>query len=166
MMYNADMNNGYSGANPASGKWPDNAAVIRGNQASGDQLAKERQLASKRQAYQFGREAEATAAKWLESRGYEILSRNYRTRTSEADIIARKDGVIAIIEVKARSSGAYGLPREAVTWRKQTRIAQAAQSWLYEHNEWDSYVRFDVVEIYPGRIVHIRNAFEAPAEAA
>jgi putative endonuclease len=123
-------------------------------------------MTAKRGAYAFGRYAETQAVAWLEKRGYTILGRNYRTRTSEVDIIARMDGILAFVEVKARTSAAYGLPCEAVTLRKQTRIAQAAQSWLYEQDLSDSYVRFDVIEIYPGRIRHIRNAFETPEAVA
>jgi putative endonuclease len=123
-------------------------------------------MAAKRDAYAFGRYAETQATAWLEKRGYTILQRNYRTRAAEVDIIASMDGILAFVEVKARANAAYGLPCEAVTLRKQTRIAQAAQSWLYEQDLSDSYARFDVIEIYPGRIRHIRNAFETPEAAA
>ncbi|MDR1599400.1 MAG: YraN family protein [Oscillospiraceae bacterium] len=121
---------------------------------------------ARKEARDFGRRAEEQTAAWLEKRGYTILERNYRTRESEADIVARFGDTLAFIEVKARSSAAYGLAREAVTPRKQARVVHAARSWLYEHGMLDEPVRFDVVEVYPGRIRHIRNAFEAPAEAA
>ncbi|MDR0396323.1 MAG: YraN family protein [Oscillospiraceae bacterium] len=121
--------------------------------------------AARRNAREFGRRAEEQTAAWLETRGYRILERNYRTRVSEADIVALSGGTLAFIEVKARSGSAYGLPCEAVTPRKQAKVAHAAQSWLYAHDMLDAPVRFDVIEVYPGRIRHIRNAFEAPAAA-
>ncbi|GHU66294.1 UPF0102 protein [Clostridia bacterium] len=122
--------------------------------------------AARRSAYAFGRDAETLAAAWLEKRGYCILGRNYRTRSSEVDIVASMGDTLVFIEVKARSSTAFGLPCEAVTLLKQQRIAHAAVSWMYKHDMSESFARFDVIEVYPGRIRHIRNAFEAPESVA
>ena len=117
-------------------------------------------------SHAFGQYAEAQAAAFLERRGYTILARNYRIRTAEIDLIAWDGEVLVFAEVKARGSAAYGAPREAVTPRKQARIVQAARHWLAHTAPDDSYrdacARFDVIEVYAGRIAHWRNAYETP----
>jgi putative endonuclease len=117
---------------------------------------------SKRDARAIGRDAEDAAAAWLTGRGYDVLERNYRAKAAEADIIVRGGNTIAIVEVKARSSDEYGMPREAVTCLKQIRIVSAAEAWLHKHGMLDAYVRFDIIEVYPTRVTHIRGAFETP----
>lgn len=111
---------------------------------------------------QFG---EDCASKFLESRGYEIIARNFRIRSAEIDIIARADDVIVFVEVKARSSIRYGLPAEAVDFRKRLKIIKAAGVFLQKENFCDCACRFDVVEIFFAgerveEIHHIKNAFE------
>ena len=111
---------------------------------------------------QFG---EDCAVKFLEAKGYTIITRNFRIRSAEIDIIARADDVIVFVEVKARSNIRYGLPVEAVTLRKQNKIIKAASVFLQDENFADCACRFDVVEIYFNNerveeINHIENAFE------
>lgn len=109
----------------------------------------------------FGRSAETAAAEYLVSRGLEILARNYAVRGSEIDIIAREDACIVFAEVKAaaNTSDAHGAPRERVTPAKQRRICRAALRFLQENALGDSSVRFDVLEVTPAGITHLRNAF-------
>ena len=92
-----------------------------------------------------GKEAEEEAAGFLESQGYRILFRNYKTRFAEIDIIAREKSVVCFVEVKSRSSQRFGLAQEAVTPPKQAKIAKAALSFLQENNLMESRSRFDVV---------------------
>ena len=108
---------------------------------------------------------EAQAAAYLRRRGYELLAHSYRCRFGEIDLIARKGGTVCFVEVKLRSSVQFGLPREAVTARKQERLRKTALFYLSEH-ELDCPARFDVAEIYadgeggPARIEYWENAFE------
>jgi putative endonuclease len=95
----------------------------------------------------LGKAAEDIAADFLESQGYRVLFRNYRTRSAEIDIIAREKGVLCFVEVKSRASGRFGLALEAVTPAKQAKIAGAALSFLQENKLLDSRVRFDVVAV-------------------
>ena len=110
-----------------------------------------------------GRRAEELCARYLRWRGYEIVEMNYACRGGEIDVIARKDGYLAFVEVKERADRRFGEAREAVTFAKQAKLRLAAQTWLSKH-ETGLQPRFDVVEIYPGRtapeINHIENAFE------
>lgn len=95
----------------------------------------------------LGREGEDAAAAFLEARGYTIVDRNVRTREGEIDIVAARDDVVAYIEVKTRSSRAYGLPAEAVTPRKAARIRRLAVAHLASSPAFARTVRFDVIEV-------------------
>ena len=115
---------------------------------------------------QFG---EDCAAQFLEAEGYTIVARNFRIRSAEIDIIAQRDNLIVFVEVKARSNIRHGLPSEAVNFRKQKKIIEAAGVFLQDENFCDCACRFDVVEIFldDGRIEeinHIENAFEVVQE--
>lgn len=89
---------------------------------------------------------EAAAAAYLEAQGYEILCRNYRTPAGELDLVARQGGCLVFAEVKTRSTVNYGLPAEAVGWRKQAHMRQAAARWL-EDSPFEGEMRFDVLEV-------------------
>ena len=112
-----------------------------------------------------GNFGEDCAAQFLEAAGYTIVARNFRIRSAEIDIIAQRDGVLAFVEVKARSNVRHGLPSEAVTFRKQKKIIEAAGVFLQDEKFCDCACRFDVVEVYLNgerveEINHIANAFE------
>lgn len=115
-----------------------------------------------------GRYGEQRAAEHLAANGLEILARNWRCRAGEIDIVARDGPILVIVEVKTRSSLAYGFPAEAVGPTKSARIRQLALRWILEQRElgepafW-STVRFDVVSVVRGRdgvdIAHVEGAF-------
>ena len=116
-----------------------------------------------------GKLGEDYAAKFLEAKGYSIVTRNFRIRSAEIDIIAQLDDVIVFVEVKARSNIRHGLPSEAVTLRKQKKIIEAASIFLQDENFSDYACRFDVLEVYLSgehveTINHIENAFEVVQE--
>ena len=117
----------------------------------------------------LGKLGEDCAAKFLEAEGYTIVERNFRIRSAEIDIIARRDNLIIFVEVKARSNIRHGLPVEAVTLRKQKKIIEAATVFLQDENFSDCACRFDVVEVYMRgecveEIHQIENAFEVVGE--
>ena len=116
----------------------------------------------KRSLGQFGEEQ---AARYLRRRFYSIVERNYRCRFGEIDLIAKRGGILAFVEVKLRRDDAHGEAREFVTAQKQQRVLATAQHWLSLH-ETALQPRFDVIEVYapqgengPVRINHIENAF-------
>jgi putative endonuclease len=95
---------------------------------------------------------------------YEIICRNYRCKSGEIDIIAKKDGYIVFVEVKYRKNTSKGLPREAVTPYKQAKIRRTAENFIMEKDIKNTDFRFDVIEIVDGgifrkEIEHIKNAF-------
>lgn len=103
---------------------------------------------------------EQAAANYLGSRGYELISRNYRCRQGEVDLICRHGKYLVFVEVKYRSSPVMGSPAEAVDHRKQERIRRVAAFYLYSHGlAEDTPCRFDVVSILGQRIEVIQNAF-------
>ena len=90
---------------------------------------------------------ERVAMAYLVSRGWTIEAHRFRLGRRELDVVARRDGLVAIVEVKTRASGAYGQPAESVRWRKQRTIAQVAEVWSERHGRAGDMFRFDVIEI-------------------
>ena len=80
-----------------------------------------------------GNIGEDIATMYLCKHGYVILERNYRTKHGELDVIAKHDGYFVFIEVKRRANTRFGLPREAVNYRKQQTIVQCAKLWLVKN---------------------------------
>ena len=109
----------------------------------------------------FGSEGERAARDYLAAKGIQILVMNYRRPTGEVDIVARQGDTILFVEVKRRTTLRYGRPAEAVTPAKRARIRNTAALYLQENGLEDAPVRFDIVEILPGRIHHIEGAFMA-----
>jgi putative endonuclease len=100
------------------------------------------------EAYRKGQEAEQDAAALLARRGYEILSRRFRSPAGEIDLVAAKGAHLAFVEVKARRS------RDDAAWsvtpRQQRRIAEAAGYWLQRFPEYqDRDMSFDAVLFAP-----------------
>ena len=115
----------------------------------------------------LGEEGERAAARFLESRGYRILERNYRTRRGEIDLIAEDGRVLVFVEVKVRLDDRFGGPAAAITRAKQARIARLAQQYLAWRRLSDRPCRFDVVLIWGDdpktrRIELLPGAFEVP----
>ncbi len=108
----------------------------------------------------LGKSAEQQAVKYLEKQGYTIVCRNFRIRQAEIDIIARHEGWLVFVEVKARSSRLFGGPAEAVDIRKQDRIVKAARGYM-AFKKTELPARFDVITIGPDGLEHIKDAFEA-----
>lgn len=108
----------------------------------------------------LGQEQEEKAAELLENMGYQIVSKNYRCRLGEIDLIAREKGTLVFIEVKYREKNIAGTPEEAVTFRKQRNISKTAAWYMAEKNlALDTPVRFDVVAITPDQVRIYKNAF-------
>ena len=96
----------------------------------------------------LGKSGENLAAAELESRGYAIVERRYRTAHGEIDIIARDSETMVFVEVRRKSSGEFGTAAESVTPSKQRRVIRMAIAYLSMHGLYDRcHVRFDVVGI-------------------
>lgn len=117
----------------------------------------------------IGQGYEGLAARFLESKGYRILERNYRTRFGEIDLIARDGDTLVFVEVRMRARPDPAAPIETVTPDKQRRVARVARVYLATHPRLDCDCRFDVIGIVhqPGRrplLDHLNDAFVLEAD--
>ena len=113
----------------------------------------------------FGTLAEDLATDYLSRKKYKILGRNYRHQRAEIDIIAEFEGIIIIVEVKARGTDFFMEAQEAVTKGKIKSIVKCADYYL-QSNEIDKEVRFDIITVVPDehkklQITHIEDAFQS-----
>ncbi len=72
-----------------------------------------------------GKWAEDLVSRWYQQHGYVIVARNWRCKRGELDVVACRDAVLVVCEVKARASNAFGTPAEAVTPAKQMKVRRA-----------------------------------------
>ncbi len=111
---------------------------------------------------EFGRLGEEMATNFLTKKGYRIRDTNYRYRKSEVDIIAQKDTILAIVEVKSRSSDQLQEIAQAVNRKKIKLLVAAADEYVLQ-NDLDVSVRFDIITILKKdntfQIEHLEDAF-------
>jgi len=111
----------------------------------------------------FGELGERIAERWLTGRGWRVLHRRYRSGHRDIDLVMEREGLVAFVEVKARSGDMFGDPVEAVNWRKRRELERSALSWISRHGRTHESYRFDVVGVLvKGRRVlvrHVENAF-------
>ena len=110
-----------------------------------------------------GRAGEKAAAEFILQKGYEILDENWVSGKAEVDIIAYYAKTIIFIEVKTRSSEAFGYPEEFVSNAKQRLLEQAAQDYI-EIMDHKGEIRFDIISVLltpdkQFKITHIEDAF-------
>ena len=105
----------------------------------------------RRGAHLFGLRAESVAVLVLRLKGYSVLARRYAVSGGEIDLIARRGGLIAFVEVKAR--GDLDAAATAISPTKRRRIGRAVRVWL-ARNPWASNLslRGDAVFVAPGRL--------------
>jgi putative endonuclease len=109
----------------------------------------------------IGDKGENFATNILETKGYEILERNYRFKRCEIDIIALHNNLLIFIEVKALHSFNHGYPEERVNQAKIAKVMEAAENYIYAIN-WQKDIRFDILSINlnePSKYLHIEDAF-------
>ena len=110
-------------------------------------------------AYRFGLRAETVCVWWLRAQGYRVLARRFKATVGEIDIIARRGGLLAMIEVKARSGGdmAQAIPSQ----RQRRRITRAAEAFMARKPRLAGCdIRFDLMIARPWRLPrHIRDAW-------
>ncbi|MDR1014238.1 MAG: YraN family protein [Coriobacteriales bacterium] len=116
------------------------------------------------QRKQLGTTGEDLVCTYLESTGVEILERNWKCRSGEADVIAREQEDLVFIEVKTRTSESAGFPEDAVTRQKRRRYEKIAVEYLFTHDLPSARVRFDVMALlFSGNgkafLRHHRDAF-------
>jgi putative endonuclease len=95
---------------------------------------------------QLGKDAEEMAVKYLCENGYEILYRNWRYSHYEIDIVARKNDLLRIIEVKSLKSSDVRYPEESVTKKKFRHLQKAADEFLFQNQQY-RHIQFDILSI-------------------
>jgi len=89
-----------------------------------------------------------------------VVARNWRCPDGELDLVVRQGRLYVFVEVKSRTSDAFGLPAEAVNRAKQSRIRRLAAQWLeHEAPIRARGIRFDVVAVLHGEIEVLEGAF-------
>ena len=111
---------------------------------------------------ELGKLGEEKAVEFLTQNGYEILETNWVFDKAEIDIIAQKESVLAVVEVKTRSSIDFGLPQDFVKPKKIQLLLKAVNEYVTS-NELDVEIRFDIIAIHKEKsnfvIEHIQDAF-------
>jgi putative endonuclease len=118
---------------------------------------------------EFGVQGERVAERWLQTRGWRVIQRRFRSGHRDIDLIAQRDELVAFIEVKARSGTDFGDPVEAVNWKKRNELVRSASTWIDRHGRPGEVYRFDVIGVLLSgsrvRVRHVENAFLLPGGA-
>ena len=111
---------------------------------------------------ELGKLGEELAVEFLRKEGYEILETNWTFQKAEIDIIAQKENILAVVEVKTRSSLEFGLPQDFVKPKKIQLLVKAINEYVVSKNL-DIEVRFDIIAIHKEdksfAIEHLKDAF-------
>lgn len=111
---------------------------------------------------ELGKKGEDLAVDFLLKNGYQILQRNYIFQKAEVDIIAQKKDILAVVEVKTRSTVNFGNPQDFVKPKQIKNLVKAIDEYVVV-NDLDLEVRFDIVavvkEVGGFKIEHLENAF-------
>lgn len=115
-------------------------------------------------SHEFGRWGEALAARHLAAHGWSILQRNFRLGHKEVDLVARRRGIVAFVEVKSRSSAVFGHPLDAITPTKRRELELVARAWVARHGRPGDTYRFDAIAVIrdgvaPPTIEHVEDAW-------
>ncbi|MDI1254615.1 MAG: YraN family protein [Flavobacterium sp.] len=111
---------------------------------------------------ELGKLGEELAVAFLQQNQYEILETNWTFQKAEVDVIAQKENILAIIEVKTRTSIDFGLPQDFVKPKKIQLLVKAVNEYVIS-NDLVLEVRFDIIAIHKKNnefvLEHIENAF-------
>lgn len=110
----------------------------------------------------LGKLGEELSVEFLRKNGYDILETNYVFQKAEIDIIAQKGNILAVVEVKTRSSIDFGLPQDFVKPKKIQLLVKAINEYVVS-NDLDVEVRFDIIAVHKDgkqfKIEHLEDAF-------
>ncbi len=111
---------------------------------------------------ELGKKGEELAIDFLKKNKYKILDCNWRYKKAEVDIIALKNNVLAVVEVKTRSSNYFGNPQDFVNPKKIKLLVEAIHEYVTS-KDLDVEVRFDIIAILKNKntfeIEHLEDAF-------
>ena len=109
--------------------------------------------------HRLGLASEEQAIRYLQSRGWDIVSHRFRVGRIELDLVARRGHLVCFVEVKARRGAAFGSPFEAITAGKRREIVKAARAWMDRYGQPSDVYRFDCIGIIDNKLEHLEDAF-------
>lgn len=119
-------------------------------------------MANRNNRFEFGRKGERIAERIIISKGFQIIHRNFRYGRYEIDLIAENKDLIVFIEVKTRSSKAFGNPEDFLSVSQQERLIEAAGAFQSDYKPLKN-IRFDIFSIVLSankeEILHLEDAF-------
>jgi putative endonuclease len=112
----------------------------------------------------LGLDGEEEAIAFLNAAGWVVLAHRFRVGHNDLDLVIRRGGLVAFVEVKTRRGEGFGTGREAIGWRKRQALHRVAEVWRMRYGAPGDSYRFDVVEVVRGgmggsRIEHIEDAW-------
>ncbi|MGH7482894.1 MAG: YraN family protein [Longimicrobiales bacterium] len=115
-------------------------------------------------SHELGRRGERLAEGLLRRSGWSVVDRNVRRGHREVDLVVRRGGVVAFVEVKTRSGPGFGHPLESITALKRREIESVARWWIARHGRVGEDYRFDAIAVVcePGRgerLEHVEDAW-------
>lgn len=117
---------------------------------------------NKSKHYTLGEQGEVIAQEYVRANGYKILHTNWRYGKKELDIVALKSNTLIVFEVKTRTNSYWEEPKDAVKFRKQKNMVEAADAYVQKYN-YNFEVQFDIISlVYNGKgfdLEHIPDAF-------
>lgn len=104
--------------------------------------------------------SEKEACNFLKAKGLQLITKNYRCRYGEIDLIMQENDVLVFVEVRLRSHMSYGNALESIDSRKQQKLLKSAMHYLQKHHLLDEVdCRFDVIGFSNNTIEWIKDAF-------
>ncbi len=107
----------------------------------------------------FGTQMEQKIAAYLTTKGYRVVAHQYRTTFGEIDLVCLDGSEVVFVEVKARTSHAYGFPEESVGRAKLERLGRCAQAYMQTQDP-ETFWRIDVIAVESQpifQITHLKN---------
>jgi putative endonuclease len=98
------------------------------------------------QHHDTGKKGEDMAVDYLQQQKFTVLHRNWRHARYEIDVIACRDNVLHIIEVKTRTSLLFGYPEESVSKKKINNLLQGARAFMVQYPQWRQ-VQYNILSI-------------------
>ena len=108
---------------------------------------------------------ESLASDYLISKNHKIIKKNFFSKHCEIDLISLDKEILVFTEVKSRMYFKFGTPLESINFNKIKNIKKTALYYIHKNNEYNRYIRFDVIEIFLSstnsdyKINHLEDAF-------
>ncbi|MGB2426179.1 MAG: YraN family protein [Alteromonas sp.] len=107
----------------------------------------------------IGADAETRAQVFLERQGLQFITRNYRCKCGEIDMIFKQQNTWIFVEVKYRSKQVFGDAIEQLSYHKQRKVLNAVRVFLLDNhlNEYHTSIRIDFIALTDTSIEWIKN---------